>query len=197
MLQGGKTLYTGPAVRWRREAQGTVICIRDAFYNVSPCISLFVICLTFSCQLPVRRLSHPSHVRTWELVRQEIETYAIVFPHVAFSLEDSRNARETDVNTFRDRNFRIPKVLSFNSISYFSSWKIQTSSILSAFRRIYGRALTEVSNLFVHFTMKLKSLIAHRRDRCDSRFDEDCWIYQSEWLTFQGESIILEIMRRG
>lgn len=110
IVKGGKTLYTGPAVRWRRETQGTVICIRDAFYN-----------------LPVRRLSHPSHIRTWELVRQEIETYAIVFPHVAFSLEDSRNARETDVNTFRDRNFRIPK----------------TPSILSAFRRIYGRALTE------------------------------------------------------
>ncbi|KIK04718.1 hypothetical protein K443DRAFT_130711 [Laccaria amethystina LaAM-08-1] len=108
MLQGGKTLYTGPAVRWRRETQGTVVCIRDAFYN-----------------LPVRRLSHPSHIRTWELVRQEIETYAIVFPHVAFSLEDSRNARETDPRT--DRKFRIPK----------------TSSILSAFRRIYGRALTE------------------------------------------------------
>jgi len=32
--QGGKLLYTGAAVRWKRETPGTAICIRDAFYNV-------------------------------------------------------------------------------------------------------------------------------------------------------------------
>ncbi|KAG6850891.1 hypothetical protein H0H93_006717 [Arthromyces matolae] len=30
----GKCLYSGPAVRWRRDTSGTVVCIRDAFYNV-------------------------------------------------------------------------------------------------------------------------------------------------------------------
>lgn len=32
--QGGKRLYTGPSVRWRRELPGTVVCVRDAFFNV-------------------------------------------------------------------------------------------------------------------------------------------------------------------
>lgn len=32
--QGGKKLYYGAAVRWRREKPGTTVCVRDAFYNV-------------------------------------------------------------------------------------------------------------------------------------------------------------------
>ena len=32
--KGGKKLYYGPAVRWRRERPGTTVCVRDAFYNV-------------------------------------------------------------------------------------------------------------------------------------------------------------------
>jgi len=35
--QDGKNLYNGPSIRWRREQAGTVICIRDAFYNVRLC----------------------------------------------------------------------------------------------------------------------------------------------------------------
>lgn len=27
-------MYNGTAVRWRRESPGTVVCVRDAFYNV-------------------------------------------------------------------------------------------------------------------------------------------------------------------
>ena len=40
LLQGGSSLYSGPAVRWRRESPGTVVCIRDAFYNVCAVSSL-------------------------------------------------------------------------------------------------------------------------------------------------------------
>lgn len=35
--KGGEKLYLGPAIRWRREKQGTTVHIRDAFYNV--CLS--------------------------------------------------------------------------------------------------------------------------------------------------------------
>lgn len=32
--QGSKQIYSGAALRWRREKPGTTVCIRDAFYNV-------------------------------------------------------------------------------------------------------------------------------------------------------------------
>ncbi|PBL02872.1 hypothetical protein ARMGADRAFT_1042474 [Armillaria gallica] len=99
ILKGGQTLYSGVAVRWRRETPGTVVCVRDAFYN-----------------LPVRRRSHPSPSRTLELIRQEIETYALVFPGVAFSLENT--------NTVRNRS-------------------PQTPSSLCTFRHLFGKALVQ------------------------------------------------------
>ncbi|KAF6762215.1 histidine kinase-like ATPase [Ephemerocybe angulata] len=34
IAKGGKRLYLGPSIRWRRETPGTVVCVRDAFYNV-------------------------------------------------------------------------------------------------------------------------------------------------------------------
>ena len=33
--QGGQVLYAGPSIRWRRESAGTVVSVRDAFFNVS------------------------------------------------------------------------------------------------------------------------------------------------------------------
>jgi hypothetical protein len=39
-IQAGKTLYMGPAVRWKRESAGTAVCVRDAFYNVCDRIHL-------------------------------------------------------------------------------------------------------------------------------------------------------------
>lgn len=36
ILKDGKRLYEGPSIRWRRESRGTVVSVRDAFYNVSP-----------------------------------------------------------------------------------------------------------------------------------------------------------------
>ncbi|THH19488.1 hypothetical protein EW146_g1688 [Bondarzewia mesenterica] len=34
ILKSGQCLYDGPSVRWRRETPGTVVCLRDVFYNV-------------------------------------------------------------------------------------------------------------------------------------------------------------------
>ncbi|KAK0230467.1 hypothetical protein IW262DRAFT_1262967 [Armillaria fumosa] len=104
ILKGGQTLYSGVAVRWRRETPGTVVCVRDAFYN-----------------LPVRRRSHPSPGRTLELIKQEIETYALVFPGVAFSLENTNAVRNSGPAV------KVPK----------------TPSSLCTFRHLFGKALIQ------------------------------------------------------
>ncbi|KAG7447478.1 uncharacterized protein BT62DRAFT_776682 [Guyanagaster necrorhizus] len=104
ILKGGKTLYSGAAVRWRRETPGTVLCARDAFYN-----------------LPVRRRSHPSPARTLELIKQEIETYALLFPAVAFSLENTNAVRNDGLV------LKVPK----------------TPSTLCTFRHLFGKALVQ------------------------------------------------------
>ncbi|KAJ6610407.1 histidine kinase-like ATPase, partial [Mycena sp. CBHHK59/15] len=109
IIKGSKTLYTGPAVRWRRESPGTTICIRDAFYN-----------------LPVRRLSHPAPARTLDAVRHQVEAFALVFPHVAFTLENTHSTRDD-----KDMLLRIPK----------------TTSTLAAFRHLYGRALIQAGHV--------------------------------------------------
>lgn len=104
ILKGLQTLYSGAAVRWRRETPGTVVCVRDAFYN-----------------LPVRRRSHPSPGRTLELIKQEIETYALVFPGVAFSLENTNAVRNSGLVV------KVPK----------------TPSSLCTFRHLFGKALVQ------------------------------------------------------
>ncbi|KAI0700587.1 hypothetical protein BC835DRAFT_1411934 [Cytidiella melzeri] len=108
ILKDGKSLYNGPAVRWRREYSGTVVCVRDAFYN-----------------LPIRRLSHPTPQRTLELIRKDIETFALVFPGVSFSLENTH--RNDTKRSERRKTMAVPK----------------THSTLAAFRHIFGRALVE------------------------------------------------------
>ncbi|KAJ7437811.1 hypothetical protein B0H11DRAFT_1829727 [Mycena galericulata] len=105
IVKGSETLYQGPAVRWRRESPGTTVCIRDAFYN-----------------LPVRRLSHPAAARTLDAIRHEIETFALVFPNVSFTLENTHSVKDE-----KDMLLRIPK----------------TTSMLTAFRHLYGRALAQ------------------------------------------------------
>ncbi|KIM68946.1 hypothetical protein SCLCIDRAFT_104473 [Scleroderma citrinum Foug A] len=107
ILKGGQVLYAGPSIRWRRESAGTVVSVRDAFFN-----------------LPIRRLSHPSSSKTIETIRQEIESYALVFPGISFSLED---ASKHEGNSKQSYILKIPK----------------TRSTLAAFRHLYGRALTE------------------------------------------------------
>ncbi|KAJ3574792.1 hypothetical protein NP233_g1526 [Leucocoprinus birnbaumii] len=120
--KGDQLLYKGEAIRWRRESPGTVVCVRDAFYN-----------------LPVRRVSHPSASKTWELVRQEVELYALTSPSVAFTLEDLQKSREIGAN---NRTLRIP----------------QTPSTLATFRHLYGRALAEqVETIDESFDENLKA----------------------------------------
>ncbi|KAJ7734007.1 hypothetical protein DFH07DRAFT_130235 [Mycena maculata] len=105
IVKGSKTLYDGPAIRWRRESPGTTVCIRDAFYN-----------------LPVRRLSHPVPARTLDAIRREIAAFALVFPHVSFTLENTHTVKDE-----KDMLLRIPK----------------TTSMLTTFRHLYGRALAQ------------------------------------------------------
>ncbi|KAF8213919.1 hypothetical protein K438DRAFT_1802528 [Mycena galopus ATCC 62051] len=105
IVKGSKALYNGPAVRWRRESPGTTVCVRDAFYN-----------------LPVRRLSHPTPARTLDAIRHEVEAFALVFPGVGFTLENTHS-----VKADKDMLLRIPK----------------TTSMLTAFRHLYGRALAQ------------------------------------------------------
>ncbi|KAH8096693.1 hypothetical protein BXZ70DRAFT_895863 [Cristinia sonorae] len=110
ILKGGSCLYHGPSVRWRRESQGTVVSIRDAFYN-----------------LPIRRRSHPSPQKTLDMIRKDMETFALVFPGVSFTLEETGKTRW---NRGPHRILSIPK----------------TESSVSAFRNLYGRALAEHVN---------------------------------------------------
>ncbi|KIL00522.1 hypothetical protein PAXRUDRAFT_129656 [Paxillus rubicundulus Ve08.2h10] len=112
IVKAGKHLYSGPSIRWRRESPGTVVSISDAFFSV-----------------PVRRLSHPSPNKTIELIRQELEAYALVFPNVSFSFQDSSKTKEGSSNNYKSHILKIPK----------------THSTLAAFRHLYGRALTGVS----------------------------------------------------
>ncbi|PPQ70442.1 hypothetical protein CVT26_013936 [Gymnopilus dilepis] len=108
IVKGGQILYKGPAVRWKRESCGTTVCVRDAFYN-----------------LPVRRTSHTAPSRTWELVRQEVETYSLMFSNVSFRIEDTSDAG--DPSRSSDHMVRIPK----------------TSSTVGTFKYLYGSAMTE------------------------------------------------------
>ncbi|GBE79898.1 hypothetical protein SCP_0211000 [Sparassis crispa] len=108
ILKGGATLYSGPSVRWRRESPGTVVSVRDAFYN-----------------LPIRRLSHLSPSRTLELIRKDVEAFALVFPQVVFSLENAHKTKEGGCD--KGRVMTVPK----------------TASTLSTFRHLYGRALAQ------------------------------------------------------
>ncbi|KAF9057913.1 hypothetical protein BJ165DRAFT_1379790 [Panaeolus papilionaceus] len=108
ILKGGNLLYHGEAVRWKRESHGTVVCLRDIFYN-----------------LPIRRNTHPPPTRTLELIREEVETFVLVFPGVAISLEDTSNDNPSQPR--RDKTLRYPK----------------TRSIVDSFRHCYGSAFTE------------------------------------------------------
>ncbi|KAI0650516.1 hypothetical protein C8Q79DRAFT_390579 [Trametes meyenii] len=110
ILKGGQTLYAGPSIRWKRETPGTVISIRDAFYN-----------------LPIRRRSHPSPSRTIELVKRDIESFALIFPEVCFSLDNTGRAKDAAASCSKTRVLSVPKTLS----------------TLSTFRHLYGRALCD------------------------------------------------------
>lgn len=67
-------MYNGTAVRWRRESPGTVVCVRDAFYNVShlarhlsprPYLSTRSFRSAVSRTRPLKELS-TSSAKTWK-----------------------------------------------------------------------------------------------------------------------------------
>ncbi|KAH9061004.1 hypothetical protein EDB87DRAFT_1613192 [Lactarius vividus] len=128
ITKNGQCLFNGPAARWRMERPGTVVYLRDVFHN-----------------LPIRRNSHPRPSKTMELVCRDIETLALVFPRVSFTLSAIR--RPSDV-ALTDRVLNIPK----------------TTTILSAFRHINGRNLVdEVDEISISSgAMKLEGFISLR-----------------------------------
>ncbi|KAG2156312.1 hypothetical protein DEU56DRAFT_766489 [Suillus clintonianus] len=93
ILKGGKSLYTGPSIRWRRETAGTVVCVRDAFFS-----------------LPIRRQSHPSAAKTIDTIKQELEAYALMFPDVSFTLQD--DSKSKDNASSKGHVLRVPKTRS-------------------------------------------------------------------------------------
>ncbi|KAG6378611.1 carboxyl transferase domain-containing protein [Boletus reticuloceps] len=145
IVKAGRSLYTGPSIRWRRESSGTVVSIRDAFFNVCVRPGLSVQLVTIE-QLPVRRQSHPTPNKTIELIRQELEAYALVFPNISFSLQDTSKTREGH-NPHKSHILKIPKV----TVPPFSVFHFHIALLLSdqdplhscGFRHFYGRAFTE------------------------------------------------------
>ncbi|KIL70278.1 hypothetical protein M378DRAFT_183827 [Amanita muscaria Koide BX008] len=101
IVKGGKNLYNGSAVRWRRESKGTTVHVRDAFYN-----------------LPVRRRSHPPPARILEQIRHDLEVYALIFPSVSFSFRNLRSQR--GAGSSRDSTWHIPKASDIEVIDLVS-----------------------------------------------------------------------------
>ncbi|KAG0709891.1 hypothetical protein DFH29DRAFT_19205 [Suillus ampliporus] len=93
ILKGGRPLYSGPSIRWRRESAGTVVCVRDAFFS-----------------LPIRRQSHPSPNKTLDTIKQELEAYALMFPNVSFTLQDDSKSKENASS--KGHVLRVPKTRS-------------------------------------------------------------------------------------
>lgn len=107
VLQGGKSLYSGPSIRWRRETPGSVVCVRDAFFSASQAIH-GISSSDGRTQLPIRRQSHPSTAKTIDGIKQEVEAYALMFPNVAFTLQDDSKSR--DNASSKGHVLRVPKV---------------------------------------------------------------------------------------
>ena len=84
-------------------------CEMHSITSVSPCSCIHVHILMFG-KLPIRRRSHSSASRTVELVKREIETFALVFPNVSFSVETSKKGRDSVHAKSKARVLTIPKV---------------------------------------------------------------------------------------
>ncbi|KAI0306999.1 hypothetical protein B0F90DRAFT_1622599 [Multifurca ochricompacta] len=91
ITKNGHCLYNGPATRWRMERPGTVVYLRDIFHN-----------------LPIRRNSHTRPSKTIEIICRDIETLALAFPGVSFTVSTVR--QPTKIGSHTDRVLNIPKV---------------------------------------------------------------------------------------
>jgi hypothetical protein len=85
-----------------------VVCVREAFYNVRYILlSGILLRSPPNVQVPVRRSSHVDRSKTFDLVQKAIESFALVFPEVTFTLDDSTRSKQ---DTGKGRVFTVPKV---------------------------------------------------------------------------------------
>ncbi|KAG8788225.1 DNA mismatch repair protein [Serendipita sp. 397] len=92
VIKGGRRLHFGTALNWKRESHGTMVVIRDAFYN-----------------MPVRRKAHPSVARTLDQIKRDICTFALISPQTAFTLED---VSKHQAGLHRQKVLSVPKTSS-------------------------------------------------------------------------------------
>jgi len=112
-----------------------------------------------------------------------------MFPHVAFSLEDTSHAGEPSQQ--KNRIVRIPKVCANPNIDrWLLTHKVQTTSTLDSFRHLYGNALTEAST--INFLLTNESMIppalVYRSIRYNLWVNEDRRVHQSYRSQFQSIS---------
>ena len=98
-------------------------------------------------QFPVRRQSHPAPNRTIELIRQEVEAYALVFPNIAFSLQDTTKSKS--------HVLKIPKVTHLHFWTQFTDYASIPIRRVPLWRRF---------DIFtaVHLQRKVNSIFAPR-----------------------------------
>ena len=82
-----------------------------------------------------------------DIICRGIETLALAFPGVSFTVSTIRQPSETGPRT--SRVLHIPKVLESLSRVLFLMKNCQTSSILSTFRHINGKSLADVRPLIL------------------------------------------------
>jgi len=85
---------------------GTVVSVRDAFYNARRTLPKLTQDSP-SQQLPVRRRTHPSPSRSIESIKKDLQSLALVFPHVWFTLEDT--SKDHHLNQVRGKILSISK----------------------------------------------------------------------------------------
>ncbi len=98
-------------------------------------------------KLPVRRISHPTHQRSIETTRKEIERIAIVSPNTSFNVDF---VSSSDVGGLK--RTRLLTVGPVSSLA--SNYRVNGNqtvrkcpSMLAKFQSIYGRNAVEVCSL--------------------------------------------------
>jgi hypothetical protein len=161
--QGSRQIYSGAALRWRRERPGTTVCIRDAFYNV--CLFRHWLLSEndarnlLPSQSTAQRRTHsdillsassetqftPQPSTYNGAGHQGTPSFSVNIPEsVVYSRQDWQNKRrraEPYKNASHSSGIVLP---SFEGAGGSESHALQTSSTLQAFRLIHGRALAEV-----------------------------------------------------
>lgn len=98
-------------------------------------------------KLPVRRISHPTHQRSIETTRKEIERIALVSPNTSFNVDFVSSSGVGGLK--RTRLLTVGPVGSFVSAHRLNGDQTvrKCSSMLAKFQSIYGRKAVEVCSL--------------------------------------------------